>query len=280
MPPEDVASDLDFRWQAWFQRSDEAVFLLSARRRLVFVNRAWEKATGLLLKEVRGMSCRRRPRRVLAEKTELILGALAPPPEVWKGRSCESRRLLPAIGREASAVIVAYLPLGAGDKLLGVVGVVKPVGDDAGSRAGPFEGPLPEKCLAYRERRRWTLEDWEGDAPALQRLREQIRLAAARPGLPLLIVGERGSGKESLARTIHQLSPWRERFFARLDCERLPPHAVADLLTSVSRRATEGRAKDDRPSPLGVILLQQPSALPRELQAQIAEWLDSEDLGV
>ena len=112
MPPEDVASDLDFRWQAWFQRSDEAVFLLSARRRLVFVNRAWEKATGLLLKEVRGMSCRRRPRRVLAEKTELILGALAPPPEVWKGRSCESRRLLPAIGREASAVIVVYLPLG------------------------------------------------------------------------------------------------------------------------------------------------------------------------
>src|SRR5439155_48815 len=53
-PPE------SFRWQLYFQKSTEPLFFLNRRRRLLFVNRAWESLTGLPLGEVRGQACRRR----------------------------------------------------------------------------------------------------------------------------------------------------------------------------------------------------------------------------
>lgn len=262
MATDQTGADSDFRWQAWFQRSESPVFVLSARRRLLFANRAWEKATGLMLAEVRGHACRRR--RCPADKTEAILAALAPPPDVWKGECLDARRLLPAIGRAGNRVRVSFTPLGAADGLLGVLGLVH----DLTPEAAPPLQALPERCLAYRERRRCTLDDWAGDLPALARLRAQARLAASRPGLPLLLVGPEGSGKETLARTIHQLSSWRERFFARLDCRRLPARSVAALLFPGDAALAP---------PLGAMLLQAVDALPLDVQARLAETLDARE---
>ena len=51
----------DFRWQAFFQHAAQPIFLLNRRRRILFVNRAWEKScTGIPLAEARGRICRRR----------------------------------------------------------------------------------------------------------------------------------------------------------------------------------------------------------------------------
>jgi len=260
----DPSPEDGFRWQSWLQRSDEAVFLLNRRRRLVFANRAWEQATGLLLKEVRGHVCRRRPRGVLADKTESILGALAPPAEVWKGSPSQSRRLLPIIGRPARWVEMAYLPLGGGATLLGVVGVIKPLPE---APRTPTQ-PIPEKWLALRDRHAFPLSLWEGDAPALVRLVSQIRLAAGQPGLPLSIFGAKGTGKHSVARAVHQLSACRQRFFACLDCARLPPDGIAEVLM--------GEERDGKP-PLGVVLLKEPARLPREVQSRIVDLLDRRD---
>ena len=41
----DKTSDA-FRWQTFFQHAAQPIFLVNARRRLLFVNRAWEKCTG------------------------------------------------------------------------------------------------------------------------------------------------------------------------------------------------------------------------------------------
>ena len=49
----------EFRWQALFQRSRDALFVLNGRCRLLFVNAAWERLVGLSLAEVRGRYCRR-----------------------------------------------------------------------------------------------------------------------------------------------------------------------------------------------------------------------------
>ena len=45
-PPEDGAGR-PFRWQALLERAGDAVFVLDRRRRLLFVNPAWERLTGV-----------------------------------------------------------------------------------------------------------------------------------------------------------------------------------------------------------------------------------------
>ena len=95
-------------------------------------------------------------------------------------------------------------------------------------------------------------------SPALRRLAEQVRLAG-RTTAPVLLVGEPGVGKRTLARLIHYQSPHRERPFAALDCDRLPAGALADVLFGGLRRT------------LGAIYLHNPSGLPRDLQLRLCE---------
>ena len=47
------------RWQAFFQRCDEPLFFLNRRRRVLFVNRAWEALTGLSAAEAHNLVCSR-----------------------------------------------------------------------------------------------------------------------------------------------------------------------------------------------------------------------------
>ena len=43
---DDASRPRPFRWTALLQRAAEAVFVLDRRRRLLFVNAAWERLTG------------------------------------------------------------------------------------------------------------------------------------------------------------------------------------------------------------------------------------------
>src|SRR3954470_1745626 len=86
-----------FRWAALFQQCDDALFLLDRRRRVLFVNRAWEALAGLTLAEVRGLPCRRaRPASPSDSWTEVLAHALSPTREVTAGQSARARRLLPS----------------------------------------------------------------------------------------------------------------------------------------------------------------------------------------
>src|SRR5262245_48749634 len=91
----------EFRWQAFFQRSRDALFVLNGQCRLLFVNTAWEQLVGLPLAQVRGRYCRRQ-RPVGAEiadphkrERKILAHALTPPPEVLAGQGARTRRLLP-----------------------------------------------------------------------------------------------------------------------------------------------------------------------------------------
>jgi two-component system, NtrC family, nitrogen regulation response regulator GlnG len=54
-----------------------------------------------------------------------------------------------------------------------------------------------------------------GDSPSTRRVREQAA-AAIEADLPVLIEGERGSGRERVARVLHEAGPRRTRRFVRL----------------------------------------------------------------
>ena len=71
------------------------------------------------------------------------------------------------------------------------------------------------------------LEELIGPSAAMQTVFELIRRVAATKSA-VLITGETGTGKELVARAIHNLSPRRERLFVPLNCAAIP----ADLLES------------------------------------------------
>ncbi len=96
----------------------------------------------------------------------------------------------------------------------------------------------------------------------MRRVLEQARLAGLT-GLPITLVGEPGTGKRWLARAIHLRGPARQRYFAALDCARLPPPVLAELpLGPTARQLT-----------LGTVYLREPQRLPREVQARLADLL-------
>jgi DNA-binding NtrC family response regulator len=78
--------------------------------------------------------------------------------------------------------------------------------------------------MSSTERLPWITQD-----PASIRLFELAQKVAPTP-TTLLISGESGSGKDHLARLIHELGPRRDAPFLKIDCASLPPQLVESEL--------------------------------------------------
>jgi two-component system response regulator AtoC len=70
---------------------------------------------------------------------------------------------------------------------------------------------------------------WIAADPATSRLFELAQKVASAP-TTLLITGESGTGKDHLARTIHEIGPRRDAPFLKIDCASLPPQLVESEL--------------------------------------------------
>ena len=82
-----------------------------------------------------------------------------------------------------------------------------------------------------------------GRGAAAERVRESIRRAAAAP-YPVLVEGESGSGKELVARAIHQRSVRRSRRFAAVNCAALTDELLEAELFGHARGAFTGAVMD------------------------------------
>ncbi|MBN2408905.1 MAG: sigma-54-dependent Fis family transcriptional regulator [Candidatus Aminicenantes bacterium] len=79
---------------------------------------------------------------------------------------------------------------------------------------------LEEENLLLRERQRGRYY-LIGESPSIQRLRKEIEMVAVSGGT-VLIYGENGTGKELVARLIHQKSQRREKRFVEVNCSAVP----------------------------------------------------------
>jgi two-component system response regulator AtoC len=80
---------------------------------------------------------------------------------------------------------------------------------------------------------------WIAVDPASLHLFELAEKVAAAP-TTLLITGETGTGKDHLARLIHELSPRRDAPYLKIDCASLPPQLVESELFGHERGAFTG----------------------------------------
>jgi DNA-binding NtrC family response regulator len=80
---------------------------------------------------------------------------------------------------------------------------------------------------------------WISEDPASLRLFELAQKVATVP-TTLLITGESGTGKDHLARLVHELGPRRDAPFLKIDCASLPPQLVESELFGHERGAFTG----------------------------------------
>jgi DNA-binding NtrC family response regulator len=80
---------------------------------------------------------------------------------------------------------------------------------------------------------------WVSADPASQRLFELAQKVSAAP-TTLLITGESGTGKDHLARVIHEMGPRRDAPFLKIDCASLPPQLVESELFGHEKGAFTG----------------------------------------
>jgi two-component system nitrogen regulation response regulator NtrX len=84
-----------------------------------------------------------------------------------------------------------------------------------------------------------------GESYAMQQLREQVRMAAPTNGR-VLIFGENGTGKELVARNIHELSRRRTGPFVEVNCAAIPEELIESELFGHVRGAFTGAVADRR----------------------------------
>lgn len=259
-PPSERRLSL-FRWQALLDQTSEPLFLLSQQRRVLFVNRAWEKLTGLGADQVLGLVCsRRQPSE--PGPWDSLGRVLCPPPNVLKGRSGWARRLYVAdttpAGQQWWDLDFFSLP---GEKgLLGILGKISVARQEDPATL------LPAKLVSLRAEasRNYNLDHLGENSPAVERVAAQARLAG-RSGATVLIKGERGVGKEWLARAIHHQGEQNERTFISLDCQCLPVAALEAVLFGPRSLLNSART--------GTVYLKEPTRLPRDLQTRLLNFL-------
>lgn len=129
--------------------------------------------------------------------------------------------------------------------------------------------------LEGSERRR-TLSGVIGQAPKMRKALE-LAEAAARTDVPVLLIGETGTGKELLARMIHRHSERASRPFIPVNCGALPRELVESELFGYRKGAFTG-AQQDRPGLFvavagGTMFLDEISEMPTEMQVKLLRAL-------
>lgn len=115
-----------------------------------------------------------------------------------------------------------------------------------------------------------------GDSPAISKLRGQIARVAA-VSAPVLICGESGSGKELVAKGIHEQSGCAAGPFVAINCGAMPSNLIQSELFGHERGAFTGAAREKKglieAAQDGTIFLDEIADLPMELQANLLRFL-------
>ncbi len=203
----------------------DGVFTVDLSWRVTSFNRAAEEITGVHREEAIGQLCS----------------------EVFRSSMCESDCALRQTLRTGKPIIgkSGYIINAEGNRL--PISISTAVLKDKKGRviggAETFRDLSEIEALQNELRSKMGFGDFLSRSPLMQKIFE-ILPAVAASSSTVLILGETGSGKELVARTIHDLSPRRNGPFIAVNCGALPDTLLESELFGYKAGAFTGANKD------------------------------------
>lgn len=180
-------------------------------------------------------------------------------------------------------IIVAEEPIELGGKVVG--GVSKAAWADlleTGNLLDRFR-LLESKLESYRSQlicyptSGSAFDAWVGEAPQIKGLK-QLAAKVARGDATILITGESGTGKDLLARCIHNASNRAGEPFVKINCAAIPDNLLEAELFGYEEGAFTGAIKGGKPGKFeladrGTIFLDEIGDMPLSMQAKVLRVL-------
>ena len=127
----------------------------------------------------------------------------------------------------------------------------------------------------------YNFEEIVGSSPIMHNVFEKVDHVTSTD-TTVLITGETGTGKELIARAIHDRSPRKERALIKLNCAALPPQLLESELFGHEKGsftgATERRIGKFELAHKSTIFLDEIGELPLELQAKLLRVLQEKEI--
>jgi DNA-binding NtrC family response regulator len=130
----------------------------------------------------------------------------------------------------------------------------------------------------FRDEQRQQINFVIGKNPAMQVLVNQA-LRASKASVSVLITGETGTGKEVLARAIHQMGPRSKKLFVAVNCAAIQSTVLESELFGYEAGAFTGAHKRKyglmEVADEGILFLDEISSMPVDMQAKLLRALDN-----
>jgi PAS domain S-box-containing protein len=275
---------MPFKAEQIWREAAEPTFWLDQSLRMVWVNRAWETLTGYEASQVHGMrSWSHSP--LQAGSISDLVASFHPTPQTMSGQPSSGPALIINAEGDRLCKQLDFWPFhDFQGKLIGVLGRVGDLDADAIS-ANHNGQDLHADLIALRFKlhHSYGFDRLIGRGLAHVRLLDQVRIASSSK-LPVLILGDVGTGKRAVARTIHEIGPNRDQSIHFVDVEAIPVELLEEELLcrldqseSVRDNAVmpDGNLPFSSPKPPATLAVGDVMCLPRDIQEKLARSLQA-----
>jgi len=240
--------------QAVFDQLSDALVLYDNEQNITGVNRAAERLFGIEAEDMVGRSCREVFRCGDCEPGCGLLEGLNSPASVHHGMV----RLHTEDGRERRVLIRTSPVLNDDGEMEGAAATIKDVTEEV--------APMKREVIA--------------ESAAMRDVLSFVRKVASSEATTILLEGENGTGKDLIAKTLHDESPRQAEPFIPINCAAIPETLLESELFGYEKGAfTDARAQKRGLFELadkGTLFLDEIGEIPLTLQAKLLRVLEEQ----
>lgn len=143
---------------------------------------------------------------------------------------------------------------------------------------------LIKRCLEQRKHKasleflKGQVRAFAGSSEAVNQIRSQMQVLSANASVSVLIRGETGTGKEVVARLIHEGSSRKDSLMVRINCGAIPENLLESELFGYERGAFPGAVRTKKGlfelADGGTVFLDEIGELPLSMQTKLLTFLD------